>query len=173
MKKIAALVLALMLSLTAVAAFAEAELAIPVELVTMEDGLEFAVPTGWEYAEITEELAAQGIAIQATDVANNRLFILIVAQQEGYVEVAALAEAMAADTAQYANAAAVTNQYGMEVVLFESADNTVAGFTFVDATGMQYVFNYAHADASAITEDVDLAALVSEVVNTIGYVAAE
>lgn len=171
MKKIVALVLALMISLTAVAVFAES--VIPVELVTMEDGLEFAIPNDWEYTEITEELAAQGIAVQAIDATNNRLFMLIMAQQESYVEVAALAESMAADTASYANAAAVTNEYGMEVVLFESADNTVAGFTFIDTEGMQYIFSYAHADASVITEDADLAALVSEVINTIGYVEVE
>jgi len=173
MKKMVALVLALMLSLTAVAAFAEAELAIPVEFVTMESGLEFAVPSDWEYAEITEELAEQGIAVQAADAANNRVFMLIIAQQEAAVDAASLAEMMAADTENYANAAAVTNQYEMEVVLFESADNTVAGFTFIDVDGLQHVFNYGHADGSVITEDTDLAALVSEVVNTIGYVEVE
>ncbi len=173
MKKIIALVLALMLSLSVVAAVAETTLAIPVELVTMQDGLEFAVPSDWEYTEITEELAAAGIAIQAMDVANNRLFMLTLAQQAEVIEATVLADAMAADTANYAAAAYVENQYGMGVVLFESADNCVAGFTFIDETGMQYIFSYAHADASPITEDTDLSALVSEVVNTIGYVAPE
>lgn len=140
MKKLLAFAAVLVLCLTA--AFAVAE-EIPLEEVTLDNGLSFPAPAQWtEYPLGAEELA-DGYLLVLTDKDTGRMMMVAQLEEQPGVTNQDLADALLSDSS-YASAA-VQQTENMELVLYALADETMVGYCFTDGEGQTYNFAFLNA----------------------------
>lgn len=164
MKKWFSLLVAGLLCLVNMAAFAEETVTIPTELLVMEDGLTFAVPAGWETGEITEEMQQQGVFVSAVDAEGGYTFIAAVEPVEGEATAADLADAMVEKADGIGAAQAMVNPQGQELIMFMTADGSNLGYCVLDGQGYMISFIFSRSDGQPISAETDAALimLVSE-----------
>lgn len=172
MKKFFALALAL--ALTLAAGLALAENPVVLESLTMSDGFTFAVPSNWEYMELSDEDVEEGYILMATDQANGLALVVFVEPGEEGVTTAALADALRAETESFSDIQIYTNKHGMEIILYEDAEGGMAGFFVLQPDGYVVAFNYAALEEGAdLTQNPVLGQLLVESVESICYMEAE
>ena len=167
MKRMSALLVALMLCLATVAACAE------VALFETSQGLTIAVPADWSQLELDEEQKQQGYALMMVSGDKSDLYVLVVSDVEATFTAQEIVDAMKDDT--YASMQAYTNAQGQEMVIYSYADQTMIGYMFCSDEGILYNFGFMHLDGSVLTDDAELLAVAQECMaaTVLGEAAAE
>lgn len=151
MKKLLAFAAVLALCLTA--AFAVAE-EIPLEQVTLENGLSFPAPTHWtEYPLGAEELA-EGYVLVLADKDTGRMMMVAQLEEQPGATNQDLADALL-DNSDYASAAVQQTEY-LEMVIYALADQTMVGYCFTDGEGLVYNFAFLNGDSTLLSGDTAL-----------------
>lgn len=169
MKKMLALVLSLMLCLTAAAALAET---IGVEPVELNNGLCFPAPADWTQMELDEEDREEGYVLMTMDEETGRCMALVVEDMGEGVTTADVAEILQSSS-DYAGANLVTNEHGMEFALYALADQTMVSYAFVDENGQMYNFSFLNAEGKKISGDTALLELVDTCMADTRFAVAE
>ncbi|MBQ8148985.1 MAG: hypothetical protein IJ041_00555 [Clostridia bacterium] len=169
MKKMLALVLSLMLCLTAAAALAET---IGVEPVELNNGLCFPAPADWTQMELDEEDREEGYVLMTMDEITGRCMALVVEDMGEGVTTADVAEILQSSS-DYAGANLVTNGHGMEFALYALADQTMVSYAFVDEDGQMYNFSFLNAEGKKISGDTALLELVDTCMADTRFAEAE
>ena len=154
MKKLLALVFALMLCLTV----AHAE-TIEVEMVQLTGGLCFPVPADWTELELDADDREEGYVLMTMDEITGRCMALVVEDMGEGVTTADVAEILQSSS-DYAGANLVTNGHGMEFALYALADQTMVSYAFVDENGQMYNFSFLNAEGKKVSGDTALLELV-------------
>lgn len=155
MKKLSALLMALVLCLTAFAACAE------VELLETEQGLTIAIPTGWRQLELDAEDLQEGYALMMVSGDDSDVFVICVTELGKVCTAQEIVDAMnESDTT--ASMQVFTNSQGQEMVVYSEQDQTLIGYMLCAADGLLYDFSFLHADGSVLSGDTDLLALAQE-----------
>lgn len=149
MKKCFALILALVMCLSAFAATAET---IELEEMLLDNGLCFVAPADWSEMELDASDYEDGYLLMLADPDTGRAMALTM--QEGSAELTTtdLAEMFAGD-ADYAGAQLVTNEHGAELVLYALVDQTMIAYTILDEEGNMYSFSFLNAQGETIARD--------------------
>lgn len=151
MKKL--LAFAAVLALCFTAAFAVAE-EIPLEQVTLENGLSFPAPTQWmEYPLGAEELA-EGYVLVLADKDTGRMMMVAQLEEQPGATNQDLADALL-DNSDYASAAVQQTEY-LEMVIYALADQTMVGYCFTDGEGLVYNFAFLNGDGTLLSGDTAL-----------------
>lgn len=151
MKKLLAFAAVLALCLTA--AFAVAE-EIPLEQVTLENGLSFPAPTQWtEYPLGAEELA-EGYLLVLADKDTGRMMMVAQLEEQPGATNQDLADALL-ENSDYASAAVQQTEY-LEMVIYALADQTMVGYCFTDGEGLVYNFAFLNGDGTLLSGDTAL-----------------
>lgn len=169
MKRLLALVFALMLCLTAAAALAET---IGVEPVELNNGLCFPAPADWTQMELDEEDREEGYVLMTMDEDTGRCMALVVEDMGEGVTTADVAEILQSSS-DYAGANLVTNGHGMEFALYALADQTMVSYAFVDENGQMYNFSFLNAEGKKISGDTALLELVDTCMAATRFAEAE
>ncbi len=156
MKKLVSLLLALIVCLAAVGATAET---IPVEEMLLDNGLCFVAPSQWEETGLTDEDYAEGYLLLLMDIDTGRCMGVNISDVDESVTNQELIDAMNSDST-YLSAQLVTNEHGVELVLYAYADETVVGYVLLDGEGKMYSFTFLNAEDKRISSDDALLALV-------------
>lgn len=151
MKKLSALLVALVVCLTAFAACAE------VDLLQTQQGLTFAAPAGWSEMELDEADYEQGYALMMVSQDETDVFVLTYSELDAYISAGEIVEIMSEDE-DYTGVKVVTNSVGQEIAVYSYADQTVIGYMLCSNDGLLFDFCFLHADGSVLNGD---AALVS------------
>ncbi|MEG0640351.1 MAG: hypothetical protein RR824_09950 [Clostridia bacterium] len=163
MKKLIALILSLMLCLTAFAALAETAPAVVAgETIEFQDGLSFEPPTGWVELEVSAEDEAAGVQCILQDPASKNTIVVTWAEaiQESTLE--ALAESL---KATYTEVEPIELN-GIPAIFYTVADKEASGFCFMDGNGGLYSFTFAP------TSNADLATVLQTMLPTIQFLDA-
>lgn len=172
MKKLLTLALAIALTLTAGIALAENPVVL--ESLTMSDGFTFAVPSEWEYMELSDEEVEDGYILMAMDEANGLAMVVFVEPGEEGVTTAELADALREETESFSDIQIYTNKHGMEIILYEDAEGGMAGFFVLQPDGYVVAFNYTALEEGAdLSQNPVLGQLLVESVESICYMDAE
>lgn len=151
MKKLLAFAAVLVLCFTAGFAMAEE---IPLEQVTLSNGLSFPVPTRWTELALGAQELAEGYLLVMMDENTGRFMMVAQLEEEQGATNQDLADALLGDSA-YANAA-VQQTEEMELVLYALADETMVGYCFTDGEGLTYNFSFLNAEDEKISGDTAL-----------------
>lgn len=155
-KRMLALVLTLMLALTALPAMAET---IDTALVELDNGLCFPAPAHWMQMELDKDDLEEGYLLMAMDEDTGRCMAVMVEELGEGVTTAELVDILK-DDSDYAGATLTTNEYGMEFVLYALADQTMVSYAFVDENGDMFNFSFLNAQDGKISGDNALLTLV-------------
>lgn len=148
MKKL--LAFAAVLALCFTAAFAVAE-EIPLEQVTLENGLSFPAPTQWTELPLGEEELAEGCVLVLADGDTGRMMMVAQLEEQPGATNQDLADALL-DDSDYASAA-VQQTENLEIVIYALADQTMVGYCFTDGEGLVYNFAFLHIDDETLSGD--------------------
>jgi hypothetical protein len=132
------------------------------ELVSIEDGPTFPYPADWTEDELDESDVEDGCIAQWSDEANG-YSMLVMANELGAVTTAQLAAELEGDT-DYAMTRLMTNQHGLDVILFVDADLSICGYCFVGEDEWMYTFLFGNEDGN-VTQDEALTRLVESCLN--------
>ncbi|MBE5779793.1 MAG: hypothetical protein E7331_10760 [Clostridiales bacterium] len=169
MKKILALVLCLMLCITASMALAS-ENKVALEVITMDDGFTFAVPSNWEYMELDEEMIEEGVILIACDVENDLMMTAFLEPLDMEVTAQEFADQMVQDE-EFGFAQVYTNAHGQELILYEYTDHTVVGFFVLQDDGFLAAFNYSRiTDDISVADNTLLQQMLMETIENVYYV---
>lgn len=155
MKRMSALLVALMLCLATVAACAE------VSLFETSQGLTIAAPADWSQLELDEEQKQQGYALMMVSGDKSDIFAICITDLKAAYTAQELIDALD-DDGTYASLQAHTNEQGQEMVIYAYADRTMIGYMFCSAEGILHDFGFLHLDGSALTDDAELLAVAQE-----------
>lgn len=171
MKKFLALFLALILCLTASLALAEN---VVLETLTMSDGFTFAVPSEWEYMELSDEEVEDGYILMAGDKEDGLVMVVFLEPADEGVTTAQLAEALKEEKESFSDIQIYTNKHGMEIILYEDAEGEMVGFFVLQPDGYVVAFNYGiYEEGTSLADNPKLGRMLVESVESICYMDAE
>ena len=156
MKKIAALMLSLILCLIAPLALAET---IEVEEMMLDNGLCFVAPVGWTHMELDADDYEEGYLLMAADEATDRAMMLTFMEGDPAMTLDVMQTVFAEDP-EYTGAQIVSNDHGMDMVLYALADQTMISYCFSDEAGDIYNFSFLNMEDESIARDRALLELV-------------
>lgn len=142
---------------------------IKLEQHVMVDGLTFSIPKNWNYREIMEDEKEKGIFVQGYDLSRNMTLTAFMEAVEAQITPAMLTEAMTANPESFYTATVVTNQNGLELVLFITADGCGIGCIVLDGAGTMVTFLFRHADNSIVIQDEVLNDLMVRCAQSVYY----
>ncbi|MBE5794803.1 MAG: hypothetical protein E7323_09030 [Clostridiales bacterium] len=156
MKKLLALMLALLLCTAAAAAVAET---IQLEEMLLDNGLCFLAPADWTAMELDKDDYEEGYLLMLAEEDTGRTMVLTFDEGDPDLTTTALAE-LFADDEDYAGAQLVTNQHEAELVMYALADQTMISYCIVDEAGGMYSFSFLNAEGERISGDTALLTMV-------------
>lgn len=148
MKKLLAFAAVLVLCFTAAFAMAEE---IPLEEVTLDNGLSFPAPTQWTEYPLGEEELAEGYVLVLVDEDTGRFMMVAQLEEEEGATNQDLADALLGNS-DYASAVVQQSEH-MEMVIYTLADESMVGYCFTDGEGLTYNFAFLNADGKKISGD--------------------
>ncbi|MBP3540960.1 MAG: hypothetical protein J6K72_03935 [Clostridia bacterium] len=169
MKRLLGLVLCLCLFLGR----ALAEEPVALEQVEIEGFIGFAVPVGWEAAQLTDEQIEKGVMVAARSKELNFQFVLHFQLMDDSMTVEDYAAAFQEDET-YSQVELIENQHGTKIIRFGFADQSLAGFYVPGTYGIMYIFTYFSSDHTPIhMDDPVFAQLMEDSLQAVYLVEAE
>lgn len=156
MKKLIALMLALLLCLTAAAGLAET---IQLEEMLLDNGLCFLAPADWTAMELDADDYEEGYLLMMAEADTGRTMVLTTEEGSDDLTTTALADMFAEDD-DYQGAQLVTNRHDAELVLYALADQTMICYCILDESGTMYNFSFLNAEGERISGDSALLEMV-------------